>query len=220
MTATPEQILVGLGVILALWYLLASIYNRRRGLAAYRWLRDGLTVLSQKYEGKWLGSAAAGGHLTIAQASSPFRRVEVIFLLESRELLPLWLFDLLRGKRDQIIFKATLRAARQADVEIAPAGSRLARRIQGRIDDSWTTITQDGLFIAGRGRDVTAVLSALNPVLTTYGPYLRHLSWSTSRPNLIIIFNMIGLLHSGDNAGELFTTIRHGWRPNDSATGG
>lgn len=215
MKLTPEQILVGLGVFLALWYLFASIYNRRRGLAAYRWLRDGLTVFGDKHEGKWLGSSASGGHLTVPQAVSPFRRVETIFLLESRELLPLWLADLLRGKRDQIIFKATLRAAHQAEVEIAPHNSRMEKRIRGRIDSSWTTTSRDSLFIASRGREVTAVLSALNPLLTRYGTNLRHLSWSKGRPNLIIVFNLIGLLNSGDNATELLATIRDGWQPNN-----
>lgn len=208
MNLSPEQIVVGIGALLAAWYLIASFYNRRRGLAAYRWLRDGLDTLGDKYEGKWLGSAASGAHLTIAKASPPFRRVEVIFLLESRELLPLWLFDIWRNKRDQVIFKATTQAVRQAEVEIAPADSPIARRIRIRVDDSWKTSNQGGFFIASRGRDTSLVLPALKPILDNYGPHIRHLSWSKSRPNLIAIFNLPDLLSSGDPASNLFTCIR------------
>jgi len=210
MKLSPEQILVGLGAVLAAWYLIASIYNRRRGIATYRWLRNGLDVLGDKHEGKWLGSAASGAHLTVAKPKSPFRRVELIFLLESRELLPLWVVDLIRNKRDQVIFKATTRAALQARIEIAPASSRIARRIKTQIDENWTSQVLDGFFVTSRGHDATAALAALKPVLDQYGTQLRHISWSTDRPNIIAIFHLPGLLESGDSASELFRCIRDG----------
>ena len=35
MQLTPEKIVVGLGILLALWYLGASVFNRRRGVAVF-----------------------------------------------------------------------------------------------------------------------------------------------------------------------------------------
>lgn len=208
MNLSPEQIMVGIGGFLGLWYLVASFYNRRRGIATYRWLRDGLRVLGDKYEGRWLGSASSGARLSIPKADSPFRRVEVLFLLESRELLPLWLFDILRDKRDQVIFKATTRAAWQTELEIAPSSSTIARRIRSRIDNTWTVSELGRLLVASRGRDATSTLERLGPVLESYGAQVRHLSWSMSRPNLIAIFNLLDLLKTGSDAADLFTCIR------------
>lgn len=209
MELTPEQILVVIGLLLAAWYLFASIYNRRRGHRAYRWLTKGLPVLGEGYEGKWLGSAASGAHLTVARAVQPFRRVEVIYLLESRELLPLWLVDLIRNKRDQLIFKAVLRTKHQAEVEIAPASSRLARRIGNRADETWTINEDEIFFIAKRGKDGDLVLTALEPILATYRDQLRSISWSKGKPDIIAIFSLAPLLTASENAAGLFTALQN-----------
>ncbi len=176
-------------------------------MATYYWVRDGLAVLGEKHTGKWLGSASSGAHLIVDKANHPFRRVEIIFLLESRELLPLWLVDLLRDKRDQIIFKAKLRSPRQADVEIAPAASRMARRIQGRTDESWTSLEEGGFYIASRGRDAAAVYEGLQAITTAYGQQVRHISWSKGQPDLIAVFKVHDLLKNERNAVQLFTDI-------------
>lgn len=208
MQVTPEQILVTIGLALAAWYLLAMIYNRRRGHAAYRWLVGGLDVLGEDRESKWLGSAASGAQIVVTRAVAPFRRVEVVYLMESRELLPLWLFDLLRNKRDQLIFKALLRAKRLAEVEIAPTASRTAGRIKKRLDDSWTTAEQDRFFIAKRGREADLVLEALGSFLVVYGDQVRSISWSKGKPDLIIILALGPLLASGKDATELFNALK------------
>jgi len=209
MQVTPEQILVGLGLALAAWYLMATIYNRRRGHAAYRWLAKGLDVFGESHEGKWLGSASSGAQLTVSRAFTPFRRVEVLYLLESRELLPLWLIDLLRNKRDQLIFKAVVRVKHLAEVEVAPSASRTAGRIRKRIDESWTVGDENGFFIAQRGRDTERVLVGLAPFLASYGEQIRSISWSKGRPDLIIILALGPLLSENKNASELFTALKN-----------
>ncbi len=208
MQITPEQLLVTIGLVLAAWYLLALIYNRRRGHAAYRWLAGGLDVLGQSHESKWLGSAASGAQLIVTRAVQPFRRVEVVYLLESRELLPLWLFDLLRNKRDQLIFKALLRVKRQAEIEIAPAASRTAGRVRKRVDESWTTGEQGQFFVARRGREADLVLAALDSFLAVYGDQVRSISWSKGRPDVIAILALGPLLSTADDATELFTSLK------------
>jgi hypothetical protein len=204
---TPEQILVGVILLLAVWYVLASIYNRRRGYRVYRWLRDGVDVLGDSYQGRWLGSAASGARIDVERAKSPFRRVELIYLLESRELLPLWLVDLLRQKRDQVIIRVTLSRARHAEVAVVPARSRAAARVRAAGDASWQLSERDGLLIAGRGPAAAAVVAALEPLLQRYGRHLRELSWSKKAPQLIAIFNLTHLPDSGP-AAELFQLLK------------
>lgn len=207
---SPEQILLLVGIFLAAWYLFASIYNRRRGTRTYRWVRDGLDPLGDKFEGKWLGSAASGAHITIAKARSPFRRVEIIFLLESRELLPLWLVDIVRNKRDQVIFKATVRGAtRQANVEIVPNNGRAARRMQKEADSSWRLREKNGLLIAEKGLNAAAVTHTLSPILEKYGHHIRQISWSNHAPHLIAIFNLPQLIQSEPDATPLFTSLHN-----------
>jgi hypothetical protein len=204
---TPEQILVGVVLLLAVWYVLASIYNRRRGYKIFRWLRDGADMLGDSYQGSWLGSAASGARITVERAKPPFRRVELIYLLESRELLPLWLFDLLRRKRDHIIFKATVSHARAAEIAIVPASGRAAGRVRAAGDDSWHFAEQDGLLIASRGPAAAEVTAGLTPLLQRYGRHVREISWSKKAPQLIAIFNLTHLPDSGP-ASELFHIIQ------------
>jgi hypothetical protein len=208
MQITPVQIVTSLGLALAAWYLMAMIYNRRRGRAAYRWLVDGLDVFGPGHEGKWLGSAGSGAQMAVPKAGHPFRRVEVIYLLESRELLPLWLVDLLRNKRDQLIFKALLRAKPLAEVEIAPAASRMARRIRDRVDDSWNTAEVKGYYVASRGKDSGRVVEAFRPFLSAYGDQLRSISWSEGKPDLIVVLALGPLIPTADNASNLFTSLK------------
>jgi hypothetical protein len=204
---TPEQILVGFVLLLAVWYVLASSYNRRRGHKIFRWLRDGVDVLGDNYQARWLGSAASGARIAVDRAKSPFRRVELIYLLESRELLPLWLFDLLRHKRDHVIIKVTLSHARPAEIAIVPAGSRAAARARAAGDESWRFDEQDGLLIASRGPAATEVTANMAPLLQRYGRYVREISWSQKTPQLIAIFNLTHLADSGP-AAELFQTLQ------------
>ena len=137
MRLSPETIVVALGIFLALWYLGASMFNRRRGVAVFRWLHDGLDALGGEISSRWIGSSGSGAQIRVAKADPPLKDLDVIYLLASRELLPLFLFDLARGKRDRLIVKAGTRAASPAELEAVPAKSRLGRQMQAEVDHPW-----------------------------------------------------------------------------------
>ena len=109
---------IGLCVLLVLWYGGAHLFNRRRGQRLFRWLEAGLDVLGSEREAGWLGSAASGARINVVHASPPFRRMEITLLLENREIPPAWLVGRLRGQRDWLIIKATLRSPRRGEVEV------------------------------------------------------------------------------------------------------
>ena len=119
--------IIGLCVILALWYGVGYLYNRQRGQRLFHWLEQGLDVLGGERESGWIGSPASGARVNILHAAPPFRRLEITLLLENREVPLLWLFDRLRGRRDRLIIKATLRSLRRGEIEIGPARRRAAR---------------------------------------------------------------------------------------------
>ena len=103
--------LVVLSILIAVWYLAGTIINRKRGVATYYWLREGLReVVGEPGEGKWLNPMGTKAHLTVAKARAPFRQMNVVFSLVARDILPLWLFNLARGKGDEMIITASLRS--------------------------------------------------------------------------------------------------------------
>ena len=184
-------IVIGLCVFLALWYGGGHLYNRRRGQHLFRWLEAGLGVLGGKVESGWIGSPAAGARINIVQAESPFRRLELTLLLESREILPLWLLDRLRGRKDRLIIRATLRSPRRGQIEIGSAGRRAARRQQEPWD--WREVPHR-LAAACQGAGARQRVIALEPWLQTYGVHLRRFYWRQQDPHILLEIDLAGLL--------------------------
>jgi hypothetical protein len=208
MVVTPERAIVGLGIFLALWYLGASIFNRRRGLAVFYWLRDDLEQFGGEIASRWLGSSGSGARIQIHKADPPYRDLEIAYLLASRELLPLFLVDLLRDKRDQLIFKARLRSSYPGEVEVVPAAGSLARQMKGESDRPWDIDDgPSGLLIGMRRQGGEKLRDALTPLLNKYGAHVRHISWSQKAPHLIVVLSLAGLFEKGGSAAGLYDDL-------------
>jgi hypothetical protein len=188
----PEALVVtGLCVVLALWYGGGYVYNRRRGQRLFRWLEAGLDALGGEVESGWIGSPAAGARVNVVHADPPFRRLELTLLLQNREILPLWLVDHLRGRRDRLIIRATLRSPRRGEIEIGSARRQAARRRQ----EPWEW--QEGphwLAIASQGLGARQQAAALEPWLQSYGAHLHRFCWRKSDPHIVLEINLTGLL--------------------------
>ena len=205
MRLTTDVILIAIALVLVLWYLALSIYNRRRGITVYRWLQSGLKELGGEVSGRWLGSSGSGAQMHVDQAGAPFRELDAIYLLASRELLPLFLLDLARGKRDRLIFKAALRRVPPSDLEIVRARSRAARGVRS---DEWQVEDgPHGLVIGQRGRGAGALRAASTPLLEKYGPRIQQISWSRQAPHLIVVLSLAGLYEPGGSAAALFADL-------------
>jgi hypothetical protein len=203
-----QQIAVYLGIFLILWYVVASFYNRRLGVSTYRWLQPGVSGLGKITEAKWIGSSGSGARLGVANAERPFRRVEIAFLLETRELLPLWLINRLRGKRDRLFVRAHLRTVPLGEIEIRPAGQRQPQNDTASKQNPWVSVERDlpaGLHAAARGRGIEQMLGILDPMLESLGSNVRQLSLSRSAPHLILEVNFLGL--KDEPSATLFATL-------------
>jgi hypothetical protein len=186
---------IGLCVFLALWYGGGHLYNRRRGQRLFRWLEAGLDVLGGEREAGWLGSPATGARINVTRATAPFRRLEITLLLENREMLPLWLLSRLRGKRDGLIIKATLRSPRRGEVEIVPATGSMAQGLRREQEQPWTWQEgPHGLFTAYRDSGARAQAAGLAPWLEVYGAHLHRFSWRKADPHIQLQANVAGLL--------------------------
>ncbi len=186
---------IGLCVLLALWYGGGYLYNRRQGKRLFHWLEKGLGVLGGEHEAGWIGSPASGARINVIHASPPFRRLELTLLLENREMLPLWLLDHLRGKRDRLIIKATLRSPRRGEVEVVPAKERIAQGLRKEQEQPWTCQTGPyGLVIAHRGPGTQQQVRPLEHWLEVYGMHLHRLSWRKTDPHVQLQIEVVGLL--------------------------
>jgi hypothetical protein len=188
-------LVIGLSALLALWYGGAHLYNRRHGQRLFHWIRAGLDCLGGERESGWIGSPASGARINVRRAAPPFRRLEITLLLENREILPLWLFQRLRGSRDWLIIKATLRSPRRDEVEVVPASGRVAQDLRREKDFPW--VWKDGphgLVVAYRGPSAQGQARALESWLETYAPHLHRFSWRKTDPHVQLQAKAAGLL--------------------------
>jgi len=197
-----QILVIALSALLGVWYFGGAWVNRKRGVATYYWLREGLqAVVGAIGEARWLGSASAGGRLAVPEAKAPFRTVEAIFTLEAREMLPWWLIQRLRGRRDSLIIRASLRhrpplllVTAQADqtapegyqAHDAPAGLRL--------------FAADGVS--------AAQIRALQSFLETYATGLKTLSCEAKRPHLVLQIDLAALQANDQPAAAFFSALR------------
>jgi hypothetical protein len=197
-------VIIGLCLLLVLWYAAGHAYNRRLGRRLFYWLEAGLDVLGGEREAGWIGSPASGARVNVTHAASPFRRLEITLLLENRELLPLWLAHRLRGNQDWLIIRATLRSPRRGEVEIVPARGQIAQGLRGEQERPWTR--QDGphgLAIFHQGPGAQRQATALEPWLEAYGMVLFRFSWRKTDPHIQVQVKAARLL---DTSSDTFLT--------------
>jgi hypothetical protein len=112
-------------------FALGTHINVRRGHEALRWLQGGLPLLGKKTSLRWLGSSVV--QLTIEKPEPPFRRAEVLVVLEPRDVPPLWLLSRLRGRRDTLIVRTELRTIPHFALELLQRSSWDAGRVRGQV---------------------------------------------------------------------------------------
>jgi len=186
---------IGVCVVLALWYGTGYLYNRGRGQRLFRWLETGLDVLGGERESGWIGSSASGARINVLHADPPFRRMEITLLLETREVPLLWLLDHLRGRRDRLIIRATVRSPRRDEMEVVPANGRTAQTLRREQEQPWTWQEgPHGLSIAHRGPGTRPQVEGLGPWLQVYGTHLHRFSWHKTDPHIQLHVEVAGLL--------------------------
>lgn len=187
-----QYVVIGLSIFLGLWYIIGSSTNRKRGLETFRWLRDGLETTGKVTEARWIGSSGSGARLTVGKANRPFQRIEVVFLLDSRELLPLWLVNLLRGKQDEMILKANLRSMPTSEIEVGHSDSR---EIKSLLSDKQaspyqTSSTAADFEILSKRRVSDAQTAQLQSFIQQYQGSIKRISLKKQMPHLVLRANL------------------------------
>lgn len=196
-------IVIGLSVLLALWYPFGRQMNRRRGLQALRWLREGIRAYGCQASVNWVGASAF--RVDVEGALGPFKRVGMMVLLEAREVLLLWIINRLRGQRDILILKGDLRLKPKSDLEVTRRGWRAGRAIKALEKEGWTVVSVNGMSIALKRGGDAEIVSRLTSTLSEAVGVVR-LSLRRRSPHLIANFHLSGL--EGKMAESLFHSLQ------------
>jgi hypothetical protein len=116
-----QPLLIIVAAIVMGWFGGGVVWNLRRGNAVLKWMQAGLPALGERTTLRWLGSSAV--ELGIAKAKPPFRRCELVLVLEPRDVPWLWLWSYARGRRDLLIVRAQLNSAPRLEYDLITPGS-------------------------------------------------------------------------------------------------
>ena len=194
MSDLTTQAVIALSIALVVWYFMGSQINRRRAGSSLRWIREGVQVLGGQATMRPLGTS--GFQVNVEKTKGPFKKVEMMVLLESREMLLFWIFNRLRGQRDLLVLKSDLRARPKTELEVIRKGARMAKKALKAIDDeTWVReeIEDGKLIMAHRGKARPGLSEKLTPLLREYTPYILTVSLRKSSPHLLANLSLSGL---------------------------
>ncbi len=166
------------------WFAVGTQFNVRKGHKVLAWLQQGLKILGEKTTLRWMGSAAI--ELKIENAREPFRRVEVLAVLEPRDVAPVWWFHHARGRRDLLIARGDLRRRPGFEFELLDPKGWSARGVEQQLRSrNWDPVPLPGAlplaaYAAGNTPPAAALLAAAD---VAHCPVVR-LAIRREAPNL------------------------------------
>lgn len=132
--AVGSALAILLLLIVMLWFTWGTQRNISRGNRLLRWLQGGLPLMGPRATVRWLGSSAV--QLGVVDPKAPFIEVEVVVVLEPRDVPWLWARARSRGRRDFLILRARLTGAPRYELEAGdPSGWTGSDRV-GRLDET------------------------------------------------------------------------------------
>ena len=180
-----QGIVIGLCVILALWFAVGYIYNWRKTNTLSQALKTALEQQGKLSAYRRLG--VSGAQFILENAKAPFRQIELVFLLEPRENLPLWLLRRIQGRQDELLFRANLRTAPAQEFQIGlGSDQKFEQSILSEDQKPYELLPNSGpLKIAVRGHaDEAAVSARWQGFLDRFGKDLLRLSLQHKEPHL------------------------------------
>jgi len=193
-----QYIVIALSVLLLIWYFWANSENRKRSTAIYRWLRHSLELFGEISDAEWIGAANMGARLTIKKAKKPFRRVEVHYVLEPREFPPYWLYSRLRGKRDEVVIKITLRSAPKGRLEIQQKTNLQSDQTDSSesAETQWIVPSGEKFLIQSDGQEPEDILEAIKVFLNDHSDSVESISIQPKAPHLVLHARLAPLLQT------------------------
>jgi len=112
-----EWLVIGLSVVIGLFFVIGNWYNNQHAMHAVRWLRRGLSVFGSIKSVRLSAPSSQGIPLRIDPVEvGPFNRLQGNLVLARRENLPMWLFQLIRGNQETLELNADVRSRDQGEI--------------------------------------------------------------------------------------------------------
>jgi hypothetical protein len=180
-----QLLIILFSLLLVLWYIGANMFNRRRGIATFNWLKRGLQAYGKIKEAQWLGTSGTGAKLSVEKANQPFRKIEAGYLLETREILPWWLFMHITGRRDELALTAWLRSAPKHEVEVGRINDQDFKELASTNNQFSKLPAPDGFIILCTKPELSPDLQQLSAFLVEMGPSVQRISLRKKAPHLV-----------------------------------
>lgn len=195
----PATVVIGVCVLLLIWYFIGGQWNRRRSRLFVRGLAKGFAGLGPPPKIQWLGTSAF--QILAANPPDPFKRLGIMVVLEPREMLLVWIVNLLRGRHDLLVIKGEFQADPRWELELFDPATSTGREGRRSAEaERWVVADAAGsgqlgwAYPAGKA-DPRPRWSAIVEGL----PFrLQRLSVRRSSPNLLISLTPPGGEFPGD----------------------
>jgi len=172
-------------------FALGTQRNVRRGDDAMRWAQGGLPIIGEKTTLHWLGSSVL--QLKIQNAKRPFREAEVLFVLEPRDIAPLWWLARARGRRDLFIFRSRMQKLPDFEFEALTPAAWSARGREAQLrSQKWQTLAAPSPLVAYAPEPVSAANRLLELARLNDCPLVR-LSIQRRDPNFEVQWPLVEL---------------------------
>jgi hypothetical protein len=185
-------------------FALGTHRNVRRGDKAMTWAQGGLPLVGEKTTLRWLGSSVV--QLKIQNAHRPFREAEVLFVLEPRDIAPLWWISRARGRRDLFIFRSRMHKLPDFEFEAFDPEAWSARGREAQLrSQKWQPVpVRDSL--AAYAPEPLSSASGLLEIASLSGCPLLRLSIQRRDPNFEVHWPLTELQKLPANT--VFETLR------------
>lgn len=199
-------IVAGLALGVTGWFFLAAQWNARRNHDALRWLRAGLPLLAERTSMSWMGTT--GVRLDMSAAREPFKSVEILTLMEPRDVVPLWILSHLQGRRDVMIVRCHLQRHARVEFDLLKPGTWSGKDVLRRgLPAEWTQTTLDGgMLLASEGPDATRAAQDIRARLNKLSPYLMRVSVRRTVPHIEI--HLVQPWKSGDSSPDVLRLVK------------
>jgi hypothetical protein len=202
MPNTPAERVMWIALLLLVsGYLAGQWLNRKRTKRVGSWIQAGLGPLGGRTAWRWSKTMTAGAEVVVEEARAPYKNLIISYYLLTREFPPLWLWELLRGKRDLVSVRANLRWIPPIEFEIVPLTGKLRQKLDRAVSLDGEVAGQpyewqelgDGLGFGMQGPSNDAACERAKEFLRTYGAHVERVSLRRRNPHVIAFFRLSGV---------------------------
>lgn len=103
-----EWIVIVISAILLIWFFIGNLLNHQRSQKMLAWMLNAAQSTGKVTSGRMLAPSAEGPRAMIKIDGSPIRQIEILLRLLRRENLPLWLYQLIINRKDEVTLKLSI----------------------------------------------------------------------------------------------------------------